>query len=696
MASVIEDHVFTPSDLNNSMELTDLEHSSDAQILQLQDQDIQPPDASVSESNVQEATSVDGGQTPTLDSPASDASRIKGNKKKKGTGLSGKSRRVRTGCLTCRERHLKCDEALHRCQNCRKSNRVCRRGLRLNFIDTQTATPPHALLCPPGTQLTFRDESRYIASEYVGGFERYPPLELVPHIIQEGPPQEGGPSIISSDPIPQPNSSATRSFVQAFEATQSDAIDIMLNSHSFSPFHPPFQEQPIPYAPFSLTKEVNLDSDGQSYFHDPEQVFLMQVFVDQVGIWMDLMDSMKHFTEILPFRALEEPMLLKALLACGARQFYHVNPAYGEEKASQFYEAASQDLFNNLQDPDRDSTLCATTAVALNVYETMCSRFLHGMNHIVGARVLIKECCWDAKTLGLGGACFWLNIGLELLSCLQFNWTLAWSPDSWGVDMDMDREQQHFAGDEEIWAHRMVYICAKISDFRSSISQFPILDHTTSEMLINQRYQEWEAYSRLCDQWAKAAPRSMMPLCYLHSWQTNSKSNFPEIWLIKRPAIVARLFYHTARLLLSKTYPLESEFSPSMRNMQQTQAHDICGIVAHVKDRGLASLSIRFLATAAECLATREAQEEALRILDNLIKKTGWPAEYIKEELQATWGWDISHQQHHALSSTTHIPAHPKNNPLMAYSDSSMENHPYQNYYVPPHHPIDHYQYGAF
>ncbi len=53
-----------------------------------------------------------------------------------------KSRRVRTGCLTCRERHLKCDEGLPDCLNCRKGNRECKRGLRLNFIDIRTEPIP--------------------------------------------------------------------------------------------------------------------------------------------------------------------------------------------------------------------------------------------------------------------------------------------------------------------------------------------------------------------------------------------------------------------------------------------------------------------------------------------------------------------------------------------------------------------------
>lgn len=59
----------------------------------------------------------------------------------------GKSKRVRTGCLTCRERHLKCDERVPDCNNCRKSNRECKRGIRLNFMDAHVHDSP----CLPKT-----------------------------------------------------------------------------------------------------------------------------------------------------------------------------------------------------------------------------------------------------------------------------------------------------------------------------------------------------------------------------------------------------------------------------------------------------------------------------------------------------------------------------------------------------------------
>lgn len=104
----------------------------------------------------------------------------KGDTKEDGEGGSGsKPKRVRTGCLTCRSRHLKCDEGWPDCNNCRKSNRTCERGVRLNFIDTWAEQPPK-IVSQFGTRdwkVEFQDESRDIASEYQGGLQKYQPLE---------------------------------------------------------------------------------------------------------------------------------------------------------------------------------------------------------------------------------------------------------------------------------------------------------------------------------------------------------------------------------------------------------------------------------------------------------------------------------------------------------------------------------------
>jgi len=167
-------------------------------------------------------------------------------------------------------------------------------------------------------------------------------------------------------------------------------------------------------------------------------------------------------------------------------------------------------------------------------------------------------------------------------------------------------------------------------------------------------------------------------------------------------------------LLLAKIHPIESEFSPEMRAMQQSHAHDICGIVAHVKDRGVASVSIRCLAIAAECLSTREAQEEVLEIFDKIIKETGWRIGFLRNELHEKWGWTTNSQPSSRKNSAESnmggsllstslppVPARPRVpsgivNPLMATADFSMENHPYQSHYVAPLNPLDDYQFNSY
>ncbi|RMJ23077.1 hypothetical protein PHISP_06053 [Aspergillus sp. HF37] len=281
---------------------------------------------------------------------------------------------------------------------------------------------------------------------------------------------------------------------------------------------------------------------------------------------------------------------------------------------------------------------------------------------------------------------------MELLCCLRFNWTLAWDPDTWGVDMDMDDASSKIVGDEELWIHRIIYICAKVSDFRSPTSQHQS-EHPDNNLDRCQRCQQWNKLKGWCDRWQDAVPRSMKPLSNVAA---PDNSTFPEVWLVNRPAIIARLFYHTAQILLAKTHPLEPGSSPELHHQQQKNARDLCGIVAHMSGRGMTSFPIWFFIIGAKCLVQRESQVEALGIVDDVLKDNSLRAEYIKNGLREAWGWDwdasTSHQtaavEHSVLDSATTFATRPEVpsglvNPIMATADFSVEGHPYGNYYIP-------------
>ncbi|KAK7527120.1 uncharacterized protein IWZ02DRAFT_192521 [Phyllosticta citriasiana] len=615
---------------------------------------------------------------------------------------ASKPKRVRTGCLTCRERHLKCDEALPHCQNCRKSNRLCKRGIRLNFIDTQVQAPP-VVPTSQDWHISFLDESRDIASEYKGGLSKYgapevqATMQAMNGLALDFSTTSAAPDLSHQQPLPPIQGMLPDMF-------HDDGQNMIYET-----------TQPGPAQMFQTASPTK----NRDYLNSQEEVLFMQVFVEEVGLWMDSMDPQKHFSRLLPFHALNEPMLLHAFLACGARHLSLVNARYTEDKALHYYDTATRHLLASLQNPNRDTVICATTAVILNVYEIMCEKALQRMNHIAGARALIKDCGWNARSTGIGAACFWLNVGMELLSCLHFNWQVAWDPDEWGVDMDFSRETE--AGREEAWAHRIVYVVAKICNFRASAPRKPAGSPRDEQLRMQKRFAEWQRIKGWCDSWNDCIPRTMHPMAYLYPFQTSSQSAFPEVWLIKRTTIVARLFYHTALCLLAQTHPALSRETDEMRELLVRNSQLICGIVAHVKDRGVASVALRSLAIAAECLATRREQEEVLQILDKIRQETGWRVGFINTELKKQWGWqdDLSLSSSASMQfqgavqpQTTTIPmslppapvpppsagsvssstsngSRPRLpsgilNPMLTAADFSLPQHPYQNYYVAP------------
>jgi hypothetical protein len=167
--------------------------------------------------------------------------------------------------------------------------------------------------------------------------------------------------------------------------------------------------------------------------------------------------------------------------------------------------------------------------------------------------------------------------------------------------------------------------------------------------------------------------------------------------------------------LLPQINPIMSKDSEEMRQMQLSHAHLICGITAHVKDRGVASVAIRSLAIAAECLVVRQEQEEVLEIFEKIRKETGWKVSFLSNELKVKWGWqheNSTQQQQMAaqqnslqfFQATSMPPAQSQpqprstpsgiSNPLLKTADFSLPNHPYQQYYQPPNQHHHHNQFA--
>ena len=246
---------------------------------------------------------------------------------------------------------------------------------------------------------------------------------------------------------------------------------------------------------------------------------------------MDSFDTSKHFSQITPYHALKSPMLLNACLSCAVR--HQSTGSRGmEDKALSYYNTATTYLLRSLQNPDRNMVECATAAVILNVYEIMSDTQTQRMNHIAGARALIRECGWNATSTGVGATCFWLNIEMEVMNCLAMNWYTTWDPDDWGVDMQMgDEEDVSGIGKEENWVHKIFYIMAKVANFRATGSASLELNVHGEHLKHHARRRQWEEFWALCTRWNSACPRTMHPIGYVeHDENVLYRSSFPKIW----------------------------------------------------------------------------------------------------------------------------------------------------------------------
>ena len=309
---------------------------------------------------------------------------------------------------------------------------------------------------------------------------------------------------------------------------------------------------------FLLEKHENLSTTPTAtgdidYIATEEEMQLMRVFIDEVAIWMEALEPQKHFSRVVPYLALKSVMLFNAIMACGVKQLTLV-ASYDEAKGMLYYDTATTLLLRSLKNPDRNMAECTTTAVVLNVYEIMSEAPVKRMQHIAGARALLRECTWNAHSKGIGAACFWLNIGMEVLSCLAFNWHTVWDPDEWGLDFDFAdwgsesrlpprrddtgglQDKTETANslaecEEETWVQRIFYILAKIGNFRASVPQFQETSPHVEETRKASRYAEWKRLSNMCTAWNRSCPRAMRPLGYAHAGVR--RSCFPNIWYVE-------------------------------------------------------------------------------------------------------------------------------------------------------------------
>ncbi|KAF5556113.1 transcriptional regulatory moc3 [Fusarium napiforme] len=430
--------------------------------------------------------------------------------------------RSRNGCLTCRERRVKCDETRPTCGVCRWDSPSPRLKIK-HYRPKQTEHPVHAeqSLHPPEGDVPLAE----------GGS---PPVDTL-----QQPDSNWYPETLTS-----PTSAASVLGLSQHESPSQYSGDLTMGVPSITP------------APPSPTRQ---------------EAFYLHHFSTHVAQWLDCTDASRQFTLNVTVLAKSSPILLYAIISYAARHLGDNNTA------DEFQEKCIVLLIPLLSTETiaQDETiLCAI--VILRVCEQLSVTVTGGdeERHLAGLSALLKASQGqqvDPSAPTLSQAAFWVYVRQSFYNaCINqqppnLNFDLALVPPP-----SVIHRQAVDVKSETAWANTMTWICATVMQFCFSGS---VLYSESST-----RMQRWYELSEAVENWNKTKPSTFDPI-----WSGEpelGEDPFPEIWFTADWHVMAFGFYHLARMLL-KVYRPSPRFA--IRNVRRTLPDSEESVMEHAR-----------------------------------------------------------------------------------------------------------------
>lgn len=242
-----------------------------------------------------------------------------------------KRSRTRSGCLTCRDRHMKCDEQQPVCKNCIKSKRKCFRGIRLNFTQYTIYNPE--TVAPVTQDLKFLDQSITIASLYENGKRLYEPyLHLhLPEDLRESDLQYQHDIYSSAPSVPI---SRDFNFFNLDNNTILENFDItnfLLNKNTYD-------ETSLPSRSLStMTVESQISPTAQDFTYNIDTQMFINLIENEKYYWvLDLFNELSMWKSVIPQHCLKESengdnFLINCLFSCSLKSKIDLSQLVNEQ-----------------------------------------------------------------------------------------------------------------------------------------------------------------------------------------------------------------------------------------------------------------------------------------------------------------------------------------------------------------------------
>jgi hypothetical protein len=230
---------------------------------------------------------------------------------------------------------------------------------------------------------------------------------------------------------------------------------------------------------------------------------------------LDVCDSVCHFANEVPRRALDNPMVMNAVLTVASRH-QSIMTGCDEVEGNMYHGRCLELLIAALSRPEDtyDDNLLVTI-VLLRLYEELDNR-RDGKYHLLGSSRLLNTMSKFSSSGGLAEATSWLFLRQAIYVCLV-------QKEPWQLHLENYEQSQAFqCPDDASYANVMVYLFAKV---------LQLISQSQGDAL---KWREWESLEESVIKWKNSQPSSFVPLKYKDS-DTENAQPFPELWMISAP-----------------------------------------------------------------------------------------------------------------------------------------------------------------
>ncbi|PWY91783.1 hypothetical protein BO94DRAFT_533239 [Aspergillus sclerotioniger CBS 115572] len=356
------------------------------------------------------------------------------------------------------------------------------------------------------------------------------------------------------------------------------------------------------------------------------EAHLLRLFIQKIAPWADICDLRSHFSTEVPRRALQVPMVLKAVLCLAARHDAIMADS-SDWEASEYHGQCLELLIAALALPEDtyDDNLLITV-VTLRIYEEL-ERATDEKCHWVGSNRLLNTMSKSASSGGLAEAVSWQFLRQAIYASLVQHEPMQLNLANYELSSVFRRR------DDASYANVIIFLCAKIiqSCWGSPCSA---VDDS-----------EWQHLSDSVEEWHRVRPISWQPLQYKDP-SADENRPFPEMWIMSPPAVVGLQYYHASRILLTSSHRhwgvgSSYELARLRRIEEKTIAFHLVSVIGLSTSNETVEnayfMACHLLHQYGYCLRHPSEQQGSLKFLHRVEKVVGWRTTWMIRELETQW-----------------------------------------------------------